>query len=95
MLVNTYYSRTRTTQAASRTFTISRLSDFFLLLAGIEFFDIFEADFLSTMQFGFIVYLFTYSSYTFYLLDVNCITIFLFCIFCAAACKCAQILLFV
>ena len=95
LLIDTYYSRIRTTQAMNRTFTISRLSDYFLLVSFAEIIYLFDTDSLS------VIFTCVYSSY---FSAVNTFNIFIslttytvVCLFLcfAAACKCAQFVMFV
>lgn len=95
LLIDTYYSRIRTTQAMNRTFTISRLSDYFLLVSFSELICLFDTDSL------FIIFS---SAYSFYFSTASTFNIFfgltaftILCLFLcfAAACKCAQFVLFV
>lgn len=95
LLVDTFYSRVRTTQAVTRTFTIGRFSDYALLLGVSEVLAIFENDSLATV-FANILNLYGASSTgTAYLFETTSVAVLLFCFFVAAACKCAQFLLFV
>ena len=95
VLIDTYYSRIRTTQAMNRTFTISRLSDYFLLVSFAEIVHLFDTDLLS------IIFACVHSGYftaagTFNIfIGLTAFTVM--CVFMcfAAACKCAQFVLFV
>ncbi len=95
ILVESYYNRIRTTQAVSRTFAISRLSDYFLLLALAEVNGFCNSSYLATL-FSAVAEVTQECSVVFsYFTDIGVLTILAFTLFLAAACKCAQFILFV
>ncbi len=95
MLIESYYTRIRTTQAVTRTFVISRFSDYTLLLAAAEcnsFCDNFQlpvifANILNGSSENIVLLSF--------ISDINIYSAFAATLFCAAAAKCAQFVLFV
>lgn len=95
MLVDMYYSRVRTTQAVSRTFAIGRFSDFWMFIASIEIFSLCKIDSLAVLFNILPVFQFELSVVAGYVFDITCASTILFSIFTAAACKCAQFVLFV
>jgi NADH:ubiquinone oxidoreductase subunit 5 (subunit L)/multisubunit Na+/H+ antiporter MnhA subunit len=94
-LVDTYYSRIRTTQAVSRSFTVGRLSDFTMLIALVEFIINFESDSLVTILLSIQAIIINYSTLTCYCFELTILYICMCCIIFSALCKCAQFILFV
>lgn len=95
MLVDTFYNRIRTTQAVSRTFVISRLSDYFIFIALGSFVNLFESDSISAAIA--VIRSISAESTTLAMLvgESTEMLIILFSVFVAASCKCAQFVLFV
>jgi NADH:ubiquinone oxidoreductase subunit 5 (subunit L)/multisubunit Na+/H+ antiporter MnhA subunit len=95
LLVDTFYSRIRTTQAVNRTFTIGRFSDYAILLGVSEMLSIFESDSLVVI-FACIKAIIDESPILVIELFENPAMVFaLICFYVAASCKCAQFMLFV
>lgn len=95
LLVDMYYSRVRTTQAASRTFAISRFSDYVMFIAVVELISLCSSDSMYVIL-DILPYLqFDLSLLGLYFYDCNSADIILLTIFLAACTKSAQFLLFV
>lgn len=95
LLIDTYYSRIRTTQAVSRTYSLNRLSDGFIFGASGEIYVLCQTDALPVLFNILPLVQFEPSILSNLFFDITIPTVILFCIFCAAATKCAQFLLFV
>nr|Q5DUY0.1 RecName: Full=NADH-ubiquinone oxidoreductase chain 5; AltName: Full=NADH dehydrogenase subunit 5 [Nyctotherus ovalis]CAI38858.1 NADH dehydrogenase subunit 5 [Nyctotherus ovalis] len=94
-LIDMYYARIRTTQAVTRTFALNRFGDLWMFTASIEIYSLCHNDALPTL-FALLPYAqFNLSILGNLIFDFTIPTVIVFSIFSAAACKCAQFLLFV
>jgi len=95
LLIDTYYSRIRTTQAVSRTYGLNRLGDVFIIILLVETLLLCKTDSISTL-----ITILPYcsgisSTLLIYIGDFSVSNIIVLAIFGAALCKSAQFLLFV
>jgi len=95
LLVDTYYTRVRTTQAVSRTYAIGRFSDYWLFLAIVEVDALFETSALSTIFEALSSYALEIVTAAATAYNSTALNYIAACVFVAASCKCAQFILFV